>query len=202
VALELDTTSAIRLHSQFVRLVSAVIAATPHDETDWIEWKSELDLTLPDGFGSIAHHILAFANRDPDYASAACEGYGYLVVGAQPGKVLGVASIDPAELEGRIGRFLGVDGPSWWPQYVEHDSGFTVAVFSVAPPRWGDRIHVLETAFGKYSSGAVFVRRTGATHLANAAEARRLERRLLKRRERIQVSLEWASDHPLLPASI
>ena len=82
--INLDTRAAIR-HPDLVRVVHAVVDADEHDEADWIEWKSDLDLSTKRGCFSVARTILGMANRAPASASLACEGLGYIVVGAEPG---------------------------------------------------------------------------------------------------------------------
>lgn len=198
MAIDIDTTTALRLPSQFEQLIDAIVRANEHDEADWIEWKSHRGFASSEDFGEIARHILAFSNRDPDRAAPTCEGHGYLVIGAEPGAVPGVTSVDPADLEAKIRRFLGPDGPGWSAHYIQIGNK-TVVVFAVAPPRWGNAIHMLVSGFGKYRETTVFVRRNGASHSADVSEMKMLERRLLKRKERINVSVEWASDPPALP---
>jgi hypothetical protein len=46
-----------------------------------MEWKRSLDFATPKGKVTAAKAIIAFANRDPDNATRACDGEAYLVVG-------------------------------------------------------------------------------------------------------------------------
>lgn len=197
--LSIDTGRAIRLPSELNQLVDAVLRAGDHDETDWIEWKSRRDLLRAEDVGDIARHVLAFSNRDPDRAHGTAEGYGYLVVGAQPGEVHGVEPIDPAALEAKLRPYLGgADGPGWWHHYVE-TAGKTVLVISVAPPKWGDPIRLLRKPLGSYLKGTVFVRRNGATEIADDTEMDMLQRRIQRGRERINASVIWSSRSPTIP---
>jgi len=47
-------------------VVDVVLAASPADEPDWVEWKSSLDLADKTVRGILARHILGMANRQPD----------------------------------------------------------------------------------------------------------------------------------------
>ena len=60
-----DVTIAARGMTDLEGLVRDVIAAEPENETDWIEWKSSLDLLIPRDRFAIAKRILGFSNRDP-----------------------------------------------------------------------------------------------------------------------------------------
>jgi hypothetical protein len=155
------------------------VAATDHDEADWVEWKSNLDLTTKEGCFPIARTVLGMANRLTERASLTCEGLGYVVVGAQPGALEGVASVDPAHLDQLIDPYLGgADGPRWTPTYVATD-GETVLVVTVEASRAGDPIFTLRKEFDRYLSGAVFVRKHGRTVQADAADMDGLQRRLI-----------------------
>lgn len=179
MALDIGTDLALRGLNDLRRLLDAVVSADEHDEVEWIEWKSTLDLSGKDGCFTIARTILGMANRLPDAASLACEGLGYIVVGAAPASVDGIQSVDPAHLDARIDAYLGgADGPRWTPTYVTHDEA-TVLMVTVEAPRFGDPIFSLRKEFDVYPSGAVFVRKKGRTVRAIAEDMDALQRRLL-----------------------
>ncbi len=179
VTLAVDTTSALRGTTDLRRLVEAIVAAADHDEADWIEWKSNLDLTTKDGCFSIARTVLGMANRLTERAALTCEGLGYVVVGAEPGSLEGVASVDPAHLDQLIDPYLGgADGPRWTPTYVG-TGGKAVLVVTVEAPRSGDPIFTLRRQFDRSMSGTVFVRKQGRTVQADAADMDGLQRRLI-----------------------
>lgn len=96
--INLDTRSAIR-HPDLGKVIQAVIDADDHDESDWIEWKSNLDLPTKKGSFAVARTILGMANRMPRSAALVCDGLGYIIVGAEPGNLSGVVSVDPAVLD-------------------------------------------------------------------------------------------------------
>src|SRR5215467_12981454 len=98
MTLRVDTSRALTTHEERVALVRAVVAAQSEDELDWIEWKIAGDLSKGPTQGTVARHILGFANRLPDGAALHAGGCGYLIIGAQPGSVPGIARMDPASL--------------------------------------------------------------------------------------------------------
>jgi hypothetical protein len=98
MALKIDTSGDLRIMDELVELIKANYDAPPGaQETNFLEWKSSLDLdTLADKF-AVAKAILGFANRSLDQASLACEGAAYLVVGVAPGQAKGVEDLDHAK---------------------------------------------------------------------------------------------------------
>jgi len=104
VVLAIPTSTALRGTSDLRQLVEAVVKAGTHDEADWIEWKGPLDLTAKAGCCTVARTILGMANRDPERARVICEGLGYVVIGAEPGTVHGLSSVDHATLDQLIER--------------------------------------------------------------------------------------------------
>ena len=131
MTLRIDTSRAFTTHEEHAALVRAVVAAQPEDELDWIEWKIAGDLSKGPTQGTIARHILGMANRLPDRAAVHAGGYGYLIMGAQPGSVPGITRVDPAILGQGVQSWLGTEGPAWWPHYDE-EQGVPVLVVTVA----------------------------------------------------------------------
>ncbi len=178
MALVVGTSTALRGTHDLRRLVEAIVAAGPHDEADWVEWKSALDLSGKEGSFQVARAVLGMANRLPERAGLTCEGLGYVVVGAHPGSIEGVASIDPASLDQLLEPYLGgAEGPRFTPIYLPVNNR-TVFIVTVEAPRPGDRIFTLRKEWGKYSSGTVFVRKSGRTVIADAADMDALQHRL------------------------
>lgn len=184
---QIDLSTALRTPNALAQLVFAVTQASANDELDWIEWKSGLYLTDRQTQGTIARHILGMANRRPDQARLSAQGCGYLVIGAEPGKVTGVIEVDPADLTQAIRPYLGAEGPVWTPGYVQLTS-VSVLVIVVDAPKPGDRMFALEKQFTvkspggqpkTYLAGTIFVRRHGLTEQAGPGDIRALEARLL-----------------------
>lgn len=197
MAIGIGSSAALRGQQRLAALVDAVAAASPNDEADWIEWKNAIDLSQKDGQGMIARHILGMANRSCADAQRHAAGCSYLVIGAEPGAVTGVAEVDPAVLDQGIQAYLGSEGPAWGMSYV-HKGAASVLVITVEPPAPGDRIRTLQKDFGSYLAGAVFVRRPGRTIQAEPGDIRALEDRYaeplrLAERDRLRERLEKVS---------
>lgn len=116
------------------------------------------------------------ANRSCAEAQRHAAGCGYIVVGAEPGAVSGVAEVDPAVLDQGIQAYLGSDGPAWGMNYIRKDAS-SVLVITVEPPAPGDRIRTLHRDFASYLAGTAFVRRPGRTIQAQPGDIRALEDR-------------------------
>lgn len=166
----------LRSPRQLLELAIAIRDAGEHDENDWIEWKSNYDLTKKEIKATLARHIIGMANRMPEKSAAICHGYGYIVVGVEPGNVEGVKSIDLADLDSGLQPYLGHQGPEWSASYVSLD-GCTILMMTVEPPKIGDLIHTLNKEFANYAAGMIFVRRSGRTVQANPGEVLSLTRR-------------------------
>lgn len=178
MTIEVPTDAELRGNAALRRLVEAVVVADEHDEAHWVEWKGPLDLSTKPGCFHIARTVLGMANRDPERAALACGGVGYVIVGAEPGHLHGLTTVDPARLGGIMELYLGSDGPAWTASYIAVD-GKNVLVVTVEPPKPGDRIHTLRREFEDHLSGTIFIRRPGRTVRADAGELDMLQRRLV-----------------------
>ena len=176
MAVLIDARVPLRSPLELAGLVSAVVAASPNDETDWLEWKSSLELAQKEAHVAIARHILGMANRRVADALRQAGGCGYIVIGAEPGSVSGVTEVDPADLSQAIQVYLGSAGPSWSASYISA-AWASVLVITVEPPAAGDRIRTLQREFQSYLAGAVFVRRQGRTAPALPGDVMALEDR-------------------------
>lgn len=185
MTLRIDVSRALATHEERAALVGAVVDAQPEDELDWIEWKIAGDLSKGPTQGIIARHILGLANRLPERAALHAGGWGYLIMGAQPGSAPGITKVDPASLGQGVQSWLGTEGPAWWPYYDE-EQGISVLVVTVAPPEPGQRIFTLRkdltvtTPGGGskgYPAGTIFVRHPGRTEIAGPGDIRALEDR-------------------------
>ena len=178
MAINLDTARAFRTPDELLRLVEAVrdadLATT---EPDWIEWKSQADLADKRWHAECARQIVGPANRMPENALLHAEGCGYVVIGAEPGSVLGVAPIDNADLTSGIVRYVWA---RWTPSFVQVD-GVHVLVLTVEPPSPGDDIVAIHSEYSVVvvlvRDGDVFVRRPGQTARATAADMQALTAR-------------------------
>jgi hypothetical protein len=200
VAILIDTSRTLRRPVDLLELVNAIVAALPTDEAEWIEWKGTLPLDAAEGWFAISKAIIGLANRHPDHAARSLEGTGYLVVGAEPGNVRGVTSVDGAKLDDWLRAYLGENGPMWAPTYVTLN-GREVLVVVVELPEWGDPIHSLRKTYqpaqGKGAdSGTVFARGKAGTRRATAPDMDMLQERLLRRNQKpvLDLRLHWVGN--------
>lgn len=176
-----------RFPGELVELVEAVTTTGPNNESTWIEWKSRLDLADKSGEVHVAKHVLGFANRMLTTARAHTGGYAYLIIGAEPGEVHGITSIDPAVLVPRINRYVGRQ-VRWRPEYVTV-GGKEVLVVVVDPPEHGDPLFPVRTQLDKHDKGRILVRRPGATDVADDAEIDQLVDRVRAAKGGLDISL-------------
>ena len=163
-------------------------------ETDWLEWKSALDLTKAEGCFEVSRQILGMANRDPGLARRNCGGYGYVLVGVEPGAMRGTVRFDPAELHDWINPYIGATGPAWQPRYIEVDDT-TILAIEVEPPRFGDSIHTLKRTYDRFEAGRIFVRKNGKTHPAEPEDIKNLEQRV--QGAQLGLDLDLVGDLPI-----
>lgn len=72
---DIDTTRALRTDDELLRLVAAIHGSRPEaQETNWLECKSTLDLSVAAGKFAVAKAVLGFANRSVDDARPHCGG--------------------------------------------------------------------------------------------------------------------------------
>jgi hypothetical protein len=176
MSIQIDMTRPLRRPNELLQLVQAIAAALPQDEAHWVEWKSTLPLNAVDGWFTISKQILGFANRHPDRAARFVGGNGYVIIGAEPGNVVGIQPVDGAQLDSWLETYIGADGPVWSLNYIELQ-GKAVLVIIVEAPTWGQPVYPLRRTYqpqGKTKGGAddgtVFVRREASTERANSAE--------------------------------
>jgi len=67
-------------------------------ERHYLEMKSDLDPSKNE-FAKIAKYILGSANRMPELAAKAFEGYGVMVIGVVPGEVRGIPPVEMMEID-------------------------------------------------------------------------------------------------------
>lgn len=198
MAIDLDLSRALRGVDGLRSLVHAVVAGDSSDESEWLEWKTDLDLKTRPGCLHVAKAILGMANRAVEVAARTCEGFGYLIVGAEPGNLVGVVVPDPSDWVTRVEQYLkGGKGPAWSPMTVPVD-GHDVLVVTIDPPKDGDPLWPLRRELDPYRSGTLFVRKPGRTEPATATDIDDLQRRLLAAGTPLpQVVLELHGDVPL-----
>lgn len=178
---DIDTTRDLRTPDELHDLVEAIYnSPTTAQETNWLEWKSTLNLAAAEGRFAVGKAILGFANRAVDQAMLNCAGVAYMVVGVQPGVASGVLPVDHATLVHRIKTYA--NSPRWTPNYVPF-LDVEVLVIVVEPPRAGDPIHTLQKGFSNdktgHRAGTIFHRGAALTEPAGPNEVEILQQRLL-----------------------
>ena len=176
MSLRFNTLRAPRSDQDWREFLHAVERADAEDESEWIEWKSSLDLSARATRATLARHIIGMANRRVKEAARSVEGFGYVLIGIEPGNRCGVTRVDFADLQAGIASYLGPHGPRWTARY-DTENGTSVLSIIVDPPRDGDRIYHLNREFGNYRAGDIFVRKLGKTDKADPGDIDYLTRR-------------------------
>lgn len=178
MTVDLDVSRAPLGQIAAARLVSAVAASDDRVERYFLEVKSDLDLTKKTDVAKIAKYILGSANRLPDVAATAFEGYGVMVVGVAPGDARGVPPIEVLEIDKIVSRYLGAAGPRWDLIRVPvPDSGKEVLVIVVDPPKDGQQPFPCRKDGDGLIDGRIYIRADGETREAKGDEFDRLLKR-------------------------
>ena len=110
---ELDITRAPRGVLAAQALVAAVAERGDLAERHYLELKSTLDLSTKKDKEKIAKFILGAANRMPDVAATAFEGYGVMIIGVAQGAITGIPAVEMMEISKVIQKYVGAAGPRW-----------------------------------------------------------------------------------------
>lgn len=199
MALNIDTSRQLRSLQDLRDLIDAVNGAESSDESHFLEWKRDLDLTKAAGWFAISKCIIGMSNRPVQKASLVFGGCGYMVIGAEPGNIPGVIIPDLAQLEPWLVKYLGNDGPSWAPRSVDVN-GQSVLIITIEPPSDRDKIHTLRKTYtpdsgkGGHQEGTIFVRHHAQSTPATTADIRLLEQRLLAGRSGVEAFDKLTTD--------
>ncbi len=175
-----DFTKLARRPTERLAVVQHVLSTPILQETDYLEWKTGYDLSTKPGAAAAAKHLIGFANRDFGQAGRHAGGHAYLLLGVEPGNLVGVASWDSADIENWLVRFAGPE-LRYDVDYVEL-TGKSILFLTVDSPNHGDPIYCLQRASSgpggnALPEGTVFVRHGGKTETASAADMARLTAR-------------------------
>lgn len=197
MTLNIDTSAPIRSLVRQRELIKAIYEAPKStQETDWVEWKSDVDLGEKRWQAQISKHIGGMANRDPDVAAKWAKGCGLVVLGVEPGRLCGTTVYDNATIEPWLTGYVGGSprGPQWASAYVEFQ-GQQVLIITIEPPQIGDPIWPLLKGYtanvkkGEDKSSpvraTVYVRHQGRTEEAKPADYEMLSRRAAGRGRRL-----------------
>lgn len=176
MTIEINIGIPIKTSADRLALVRGVLSAHPSDEAEWVEWKTRVPLERAEGRFEASRHILGFANRSPIDSGRFLVGQAHLLIGIEPGKLVGTPRRDPAQLHDWLGLYLGLDGPAWDAHYVGIDDK-EILVLEVQPPLAGDPIWPLRRDFERWHAGSIFVRHKGKTDPATPADVAMLSAR-------------------------
>jgi hypothetical protein len=192
-----DFTKLARRPSERAVLVDYIRSTPGLQESDFLEWKTAYDLAAKPGRVATSKHLIAFANRDFAQAARNAEGYAYLILGVEPGNLIGVPVWDSADIENWLSPYTGIDLRYGPPDYIAVD-GVHVLFLVVDPPNLGDPIYCMQKAGGDadqnndtIAEGTIYVRRGGKSERHNGADLRRLTTRATTAvAEALQLSVE------------
>lgn len=173
---DLDTRHAPKGELAARQLIEHIVASDDRIERHYLEIKSTLDLTTKKDQAKLVKFILGAANRMPDQAAKAFEGYGVMVVGASQGNASGIAPIEALHIQKFIMPFIGAGGPRYDLVRVPCENGDNdILVFLVDPPEWGQAPFICQKSGAEgLRDGAVYVRADGETREARGDELKQL----------------------------
>ena len=151
-------------------LVAELAKLDDRFERHYLEIKSDIDPSKNE-LAKIAKYILGSANRMPEKAATAFEGYGVMVIGVAPGKITGVPPIEILDIDKVVSAYIGPHGPHWDLIHVPvANSGNTALVILVDPPQDGQDAFMCRKDGDNLSNGRIYVRADGETREARATE--------------------------------
>jgi hypothetical protein len=139
-------------------------------ERHYLEIKSDIDPSKNE-LAKIAKYVLGSANRMPEKAATAFEGYGVMVIGVAPGRITGVPPIEILDIDKVVSAYIGPHGPHWDLIHVPVErSGNTVLVILVDPPQDGQDAFLCRKDGENLANGRIYIRADGETREARAPE--------------------------------
>lgn len=168
---ELDLTRAPRGELAAAQLVAAAADRGDLAEHHYLELKGPPDLASKVNKAKLAKFILGAANRLPERAAEAFEGYGVMIIGITENGVEGVPPVEMLALSQVVQPFLGAAGPRWDIVRVSvEDSPNQVIVLLVDPPLTGQPPFICRSNGEGLQSGRIYFRGDGETREATADE--------------------------------
>lgn len=168
---ELDLTRAPRGELAAAQLVVGAAARGDFAEHHYLELKGPSDLASKVNKAKLAKFILGAANRLPERAAEAFEGYGVMIIGITANGVEGVPPVETLALSQVIQPFLGAAGPRWDIVRVPvEESPNQVIVILVDPPQIGQSPFICRSNGEGLQSGRIYFRGDGETREATADE--------------------------------
>lgn len=107
-------------------------------ELHWLEWKTLVDLGQREWQARVAKFVLGAANRSAALARTKHDGHAFMLLGLEPGALIGTTVVDPATVDAGLVRYLGKVGPNYQLEYITLRKQ-TIAVITVLPVSIGSR---------------------------------------------------------------
>ena len=168
---ELDITRAPRGVLAAQALVTAVAEQGDLAERHYLELKSTLDLSTKKDKEKIAKFILGAANRMPNVAATAFEGYGVMIIGVAQDAITGIPPVEMMEISKVIQKYVGAAGPRWDIVWVPVEgTANQVLVIIVDSPKLGQGPFPCRASGDSLTDGRIYIRADGETREANSAE--------------------------------
>lgn len=153
------------------QLIDTVVELGDMAERHYLELKSTLDLSTKRDKEKIAKFILGAANRMPDVAASAFEGYAVMIIGVGPGQITGIPPVEMMEISRVIQQYVGAAGPHWDVLWVPvQESSSQVLVILVEPPKVGHGPFPCRASGESLTDGRIYIRADGETREAKAEE--------------------------------
>jgi len=167
----LDLTRAPRGELAAALLVTAAAQHGDLAERHYLELKGPSDLTSKISRQKVAKFILGAANRMPDRAAEAFEGFGVMIIGITANGAEGVPPVEMLTLAQVIQPILGADGPRWDIVRVPVPGSTTqVVVVLVDPPQMGQAPFVCRASGEGLQDGRIYYRADGETREPTSGE--------------------------------
>lgn len=167
----LDTSQAPRGVIAAQRLIEAVTEHGDLAERHYLELKSTLDLSTKKDKEKIAKFILGAANRMPETAATAFEGYAAMLIGVSAGSITGIPPVEMMEIAKVVQQYVGAAGPRWDVVWVPIEgSANQVLIVLVDSPQPGQPPYACRSNGESLTSGRIYIRADGETREANADE--------------------------------
>lgn len=170
-----------RRPSERLIIVEYILGTANLQETDYLEWKTGYDLKTRPGAASTAKQLIGMANRDIEQANRHAEGYAYVLLGVEPGNLVGVPVWDSSDIETWLSVFVGPD-LRYDEHYVQKDNE-QVLFLTIDQPRQGDPIYCFQDGSEDLATkktitqGTIYVRHGSKTEVHTANDLARLTAR-------------------------
>lgn len=168
---ELDISRAPRGVLAAQSLVAAVAKLGDLAERHYLELKSTLDLSQKKDKEKIAKFILGAANRMPDVAAPAFEGFGVMLIGVAKDEIVGIPPVEMFDISKIVQKYLGANGPRWDILWVPiQNSTNQVLMILVEPPLAGQGPFSCRAHGDSLTDGRIYIRADGETREATSGE--------------------------------